>query len=120
MFLVETTPITDFTAAFGTSQIKFIAIFLAVDIILGISAAIVSKSFNFNKLANFMITGVLPYLFGFAVVEIITSGFAVYGEITRFAVLLAVILNLLGSIISNLATLGLNMPSFLQKTAQRE
>lgn len=112
--------ITDFTIAFGTSQMKFIAIFLAVDIILGIAAAIVRKDFNFNKLAAFMTTGVLPYLFGFAVVEIIASGFATYGQIASMVVFVVIILKLLGSIISNLATLGVNMPRVLKKATQSD
>lgn len=108
--------ITDFATSFGTAQMKFIAIFLAADIILGIAAAIASKRFNFNQLATFMATGVLPYLFGFAVVEMFASGFALYGQIAATVVFVAITLNLLGSIISNLATLGVNMPAILKKT----
>lgn len=113
-------PITDFTIAFGTSQMKFIAVFLAVDIILGIAAAIARKNFNFNKLATFMTTGVLPYLFGFAVVEMVASSFSTYGQIATTVVFLVVILKLLGSIISNLATLGVNMPRVLKKATRAE
>lgn len=111
----KTIAITDFTTAFGTWQISLIAIFLAADIILGIAAAIAAKKFNFNDLATFMATGVLPYLLGFAVVQIVASGFGFYGEIAVTAVFVAIILNLSGSIISNLATLGVNMPRFLKK-----
>lgn len=113
-------PITDLTIAFGTSQMKFITIFLALDIILGIAAAIARKNFNFNKLAAFMTTGVLPYLFGFAVVEMVASSFATYGQIATTVVFLAIILKLLGSIVSNLATLGVNMPRVLKKATQPE
>lgn len=107
--------IADFATALGSPQIKLIAIFLAVDIILGIAAAIASKTFNFNKLAMFMATGVLPYVFGFAVVRIVALGFGFYGQIATTAVFVAIILNLLGSIISNLATLGVNMPPIFKK-----
>lgn len=107
--------ITIFNTAFGTPQMKLITIFLAADIILGTAAAIAAKAFNFNKLATFMATGVLPYLFGFAIVEMIASQFAVYGQMAKTIVFIAIILNLLGSIISNLANLGVHMPPILKK-----
>lgn len=109
-------PITDFATAFDTTQIRFIAIFLAIDVILGIAAAIASKSFNFNKLATFMATGVLPYIFGFAIVEMVVAGFGPYGLMARTVIFVAIILNIIGSIIGNLATLGLNMPSIIKKS----
>lgn len=109
-------PITDLATAFDTTQIRFIAIFLSIDIILGIAAAIASKSFNFNKLATFMATGVLPYIFGFAIVEMVVGGFGPYGLMARTVIFVAIILNIIGSIISNLATLGLNMPSIIKKS----
>lgn len=111
----KTIAITDFATAFGTWQMSLIAIFLAADIILGIAAAIAAKKFNFNDLATFMATGVLPYLFGFAVVEMIAFGFGIYGQMATTIIFVAIILNLLASIISNLATLGINMPRFLKK-----
>lgn len=107
--------ITDLTAAFGTWQMMFIAIFLAADMILGTAAAIASKEFNFNKVAAFMKTGVIPYLFGFAVVELFASQFGQLGQIVTTVVFVAIVLNLLGSVISNLANLGVNMPTVLKK-----
>lgn len=107
--------ITDLAAAFGTWQMMFIAIFLAADVILGTAAAIATKEFNFNKVAAFMKTGVIPYLFGFAVVELFASQFGQVGQIATTAIFVAILLNLLGSIISNLANLGVNMPKVLKK-----
>lgn len=107
--------ITDLTVAFGTWPMMFIAIFLAADIILGIAAAIASKEFNFNKVAAFMKTGVIPYLFGFAVVELFAVQFGQIGQIATTVIFVAIVLNLIGSIISNLAHLGVNMPTVLKK-----
>lgn len=107
--------ITDFTAAFGTWQMMFIAIFLAADIILGIAGAIASKEFNFNKVAAFMKTGVIPYLFGFAVVELLASQFGQLGQIATTVIFVAIVVNLLGSIISSLANLGIHMPTVFKK-----
>lgn len=107
--------ITDFTAAFGTWQMMFIAIFLAADIILGIAAAIASKEFNFNKVAAFMKTGVIPYLFGFAVVELFASQFGQLGQIVTTVIFVAIVVNLLASSISSLANLGVHMPTVFKK-----
>lgn len=107
--------ITDFATAFGTWQMIFIGIFLAADIILGAAAAIATKEFNFNKVAAFMKTGVIPYLFGFAVVELFASQFGQLGQTAITVIFVAIVLNLLGSIISNLANLGVNMPKVLKK-----
>lgn len=106
---------TEFATAFGTWQIRSIALLIVVDVIFGIAGAIAAKKFNFNQLAAFMAKGVLPYLFGFAVVKIIAAGFGTYGKIATTLVFVAIVLNLLGSIISNLATLGVNMPPILKK-----
>lgn len=112
----EVATIGSFAAAFATLEMTILAVLLAADVILGIAAAIASRSFNFNKLATFMATGVLPYLFGFAVIEIIAAGFGLYGRMATVVIFVAIVLNLLGSIISNLAKLGVNMPAILKKT----
>ena len=107
--------IAEITTALGTWQMMLIAIFLAVDVILGIAAAIAGKEFNFNEVAAFMKTGVIPYLFGFAVVELFASKFGQIGQIATTVIFVVIVLNLLGSIVSNLANLGINMPKVLKK-----
>lgn len=116
--VVETTAkVLDWGTAFGTLQIQMLAILLAVDIILGIAAALAEKKFIFSMLANFMSNGVIPYLFGFAVVELVAQSIPVYGEIATFIVFVAIAANLIASIIANLATLGIHMPEVLKKKA---
>ena len=101
--------------AFASFQMQVLAILLAVDIILGIAAALAEKKFTFSMLANFMSNGVIPFLLGFAVVELVAQGFPLYGEIATFVVFIAIAVNIVASIIANLATLGLNMPAVLKK-----
>lgn len=108
-------PVTDFGTALITSPMQLIAIFLLLDVILGIAAAVASKSFNFNKVADFMTKGVLPYLLGFAVVQMVASGFVNYGQLVTVVVLVIILLKILASIVSNLASLGVNMPSVLKR-----
>ena len=105
----------DFVTAFGTFQIRIIAILLAVDIILGMAAALAQKTFNFNKVAAFMKNGVIPYLLGFAVVQLVIAGIGFYAAIVTFIVFVVIAINILASIIANLASLGVNMPLVLKK-----
>ena len=105
----------DFVTAFGTFQMRMIAILLAVDIILGMAAALAQKTFNFNKVAAFMKNGVVPYLLGFAVVQLVIAGIGFYAVIVTFIVFVIIAINILASIISNLANLGVSMPSVLKK-----
>lgn len=105
----------NFVTAFGTFQIGIIAILLAVDIIIGMAAALAQKTFNFNKVAAFMKNGVIPYLLGFAVVQLVITGIGFYAAIITFIVFIIVAMNILASIIANLASLGVNMPSVIKK-----
>lgn len=105
----------DFVTAFGTFQMKLIATLLAADIILGMAAALAQKTFNFNKVAAFMKNGVIPYLLGFAVVQLVITEIGLYSTIVTFIVFVVIAINILASIIANLASLGVNMPLVLKK-----
>ena len=105
----------DFVTAFGTFQMKLIATLLAADIILGMAAVLAQKTFNFNKIAAFMKNGVIPYLLGFAVVQLVITEIGFYGTIVSFIVFVVIAINILASIIANLASLGVNMPLVLKK-----
>ena len=105
----------DFATAFGSFQMKTIAILLTADIVLGMAAALAQKTFNFNKVAAFMKNGVIPYLLGFAVVQFVIAGIGFYAAVITFIVFVIVALNILASIIANLANLGVNMPLVIKK-----
>lgn len=105
----------DFVTAFSTFQMRILAILLAVDIIIGMAAALAQKTFNFNKVAAFMKNGVIPYLLGFAVVQLVITGIGFYAAIITFIVFVIVAMNILASIIANLASLGVSMPSVIKK-----
>lgn len=107
--------ILDWGSAFATLQMQALAILLAVDIILGIAAALAEKKFVFSMLATFMSNGVIPFLLGFAIIELVAQSFPIYGEIAIFVVFTTIVANIIASIIANLATLGVNMPAVLKK-----
>jgi MFS superfamily sulfate permease-like transporter len=79
--------------------------------------AIVKKEFRLGKLAKFMGTPVLGYVFGFAVLMILASApnapssLAVFVSVAYFFVILA----LVSSILSHLGRMGLPVPSYLRK-----
>lgn len=94
---------------FAMSEIRIITMLIGVDVIVGILGAIVKKEFRFGKLGKFMHAGVLPYVFGFVVLKMVTESFPSLGFALPFAYVL-IILTLVGSLIRNLHKLGLPLP----------
>ena len=101
-------------ALFGTTPIKYILILIAVDVVLGIIAALLKKDFRLGKLAGFMVKPVLGYILGFAVLEMVAQALPSLTGIVSFAFIL-IVLALIGSILSNLARMGLTLPAYLLK-----
>ncbi|OIO46462.1 MAG: hypothetical protein AUJ31_01655 [Parcubacteria group bacterium CG1_02_39_15] len=101
-------------ALFGTTQIYWILILIAVDIVLGIIAALLKKDFRLGKLAGFMGKGILAYVLGFAVLEVVVQALPSLVMIVQAAYIL-IILALVGSILQNLGKMGLKLPAFLLK-----
>ena len=101
-------------ALFGTSQVQWILILVAIDVVLGIVAALIKKDFRLGKLAGFMKKGVLGYVLGFAVLEMVAQALPSLVLIVSVAYVL-ILLALVGSILSNLGKMGLKLPAFLLK-----
>ena len=105
---------SELIALFGTLQMQLIVMLLAVDVVLGIIAALVKKEFAFGKLCNFMKGPVLGYVFGFAVIEMVGQALPKLALIVPVAFVLIVIA-LLASILKNLGRFGLPLPAILKK-----
>ena len=106
----------DIVTLFGTLQMQVIVILIAIDVVLGIIAAIVRKDFAFGKLAEFMKGPILAYVLGFAVLEMV--GQALTGIVYVYIVLVAfvlIVIALLISVLKNLGKLGLPLPGWLKK-----
>ena len=99
---------------FGTTQVQWILILVAIDVVLGIVAALIKKDFRLGKLAGFMKKGVLGYVLGFAVLEMVAQALPSLVLIVSVAYVL-ILLALVGSILSNLGKMGLKLPAFLLK-----
>ena len=105
---------SEIIALFGTTQMQWIVILVAVDVILGIIAALLKKEFAFSKLSNFMKGPVLAYLLGFAVIEMVGQALPKLALIVP-VVLVLIVIALLASILKNLGGLGLPLPAILKK-----
>ena len=101
-------------ALFGTTQVQWILILVAVDVVLGIVAALMKKNFRLGKLANFMVKPVLGYVLGFAVLEMVAQALPSLALVVTVAFIL-IVLALVGSILNNLGKMGLKLPAFLLK-----
>ena len=101
-------------ALFGTTQMQWIVILIAIDVVLGIIASIVKKDLLLGKLANFMKGPILAYVLGFAVLEMVGQALPSLVYIVLVAFILIVIA-LLVSILKNLGRLGLPLPGILKK-----
>ena len=99
---------------FGTTQVQWILILVAVDVVLGIVAALMKKNFRLGKLANFMVKPVLGYVLGFAVLEMVAQALPSLAWLVLVAFAL-IVLALIGSILNNLGKMGLGLPAYLKK-----
>ena len=104
----------ELTALFSTWQMLTIVILLAIDVLLGIIAAIYKKDFVWSKVANFMKVPVLAYILGFAVIEMVGAALPSLAFIVPIAFALVVI-TLIASIAGNLGKMGLPLPGTLKK-----
>tara|TARA_Y100000310_G_C20466514_1_gene707912 strand:- start:100 stop:420 length:321 start_codon:yes stop_codon:yes gene_type:complete len=94
---------------FSTVQIQIIVALIAIDVVLGILGAIVTKEFRFGKLGRFLQKPVLGYVFGYGVLELVAEGIPSLSFLLPAAFLLIVI-SLIASLFRNLNKLGLPLP----------
>jgi len=104
----------EFVQLFSSPQIKNIVILIAIDMVLGIIAALVKKDFVLGRVAGFMKKGVGKYVLGFAVLSLVGQAFPSLSIVVSLAYVL-ILLALVGSILDNLGKLGLPVPKFLRK-----
>lgn len=104
----------EITSLFATWQMQTIIILIAIDVVLGIIAAIFRKDFAWTKLANFMKAPVLGYVLGFAVIEMVGYSLPSLAFIVPVAFALVVI-TLFASIAGNLGKIGLPLPGTLKR-----
>jgi len=104
----------DLVTLLQVPEMKWIITLIAADVVLGIIAALMKKDFRLGKLANFMFKPVLGYVFGFAIIVLISQVLPSLAMIAQVSYIL-IILTLIGSILNNLSKLGLKLPAYLRK-----
>lgn len=93
---------------------QVIVTLIAIDVLLGIIAALIKKNFVLAKVADFMKGAVIYFVFGFVIVEIIGEQFPQLSFVVIISFILIVIV-LLSSIFKNLGKLGIPVPNGLKK-----
>lgn len=101
-------------AFFANPSVKYIVILIAIDVILGIIAAFLKKDFLLGKVAAFAKRGFINYVLGFVIVEIVAEAIPSLKMIVPVAYWL-ILLALIGSILDNLAKMGMKVPKMLTK-----
>ena len=94
---------------FETSQMQWIVLLIAVDVVLGIVAAVVKKDFKFGHVGKFMKSGVIRYVLGFAVLTMAGQALPQLAFVVQVAFVLVAVA-LVASILRNLGKLGLPLP----------
>ena len=99
----------DLVDLFSNTQVQIIVALVAVDVVLGILGAVVRKEFRFGKVAAFMHSGVLAYVFGYAVLQLVAQGLPSLGFLVPVGFALVVVAQV-ASVVRNLKKLGLPLP----------
>jgi phage-related holin len=87
---------------------------IAIDVLLGVIAALVKKNFTLNKLADFMKGAVIHFVLGFAIVQMVGEAFPPLDFIVIISFIIIVIV-LVASIFRNLSKLGIPVPNGLKR-----
>lgn len=93
-------------------SLKWIVLLIVIDVVLGIVAALIKKDFRLGKLAKFMVKPVLGYILGFAVLGMVVEVLPNFGWFLNISFVL-IVLALIGSILNNLAKIGIKLPPYL-------
>ena len=94
---------------FETTQMQWIVMLIAVDVALGIVAAVVKKDFKFGHVAKFMKSGVIRYVLGYAVLVLAGQALPQLAMVVQVSFYLIAVA-MVASILRNLAKLGLPLP----------
>lgn len=110
----------EFLVAFWNTQVQTILALVFLDLIFGISAAIKTKTFTFNAIADFIGSNVFPYVLvygGLQAVLTVGSPGNIVTDTMLGGVFATIVLALVGSILGSAQLLGLNIniPGFQAK-----
>ena len=106
--------LTVLTEFFASANLQIILVLIALDLAFGIAAAIRRGKFEWNKIATFYGTNVLPYSIGYLIVytanQFVPEAIKLIGDTLHLTFYGALTINLLASIGTNLKELDINLP----------
>ena len=109
---------------FVSTKLYIILALIVIDVVLAVAVALKTKSFDFTRLGDFLLTMVVPYVLAYLVIHVMTTYVA---ELSQFlgigidaAVFLIIVASLVAAIFDNLKSLGMNVPEPRQANALKE
>lgn len=106
----------DSTELFGNSQMSIIGWMVVINLLLGTVYALRKGDFNFSLLSDYLRDYVIPYVFGFAVIELLGTALPNLNWFV-FVSFILVVLSLGSAILSNLHKFGVTMPKVVRKVS---
>ncbi len=99
---------------FQTDYMRWVVILILIDWVLGVVGALTKGTFRLHMLANYLHDAVLPFVFVFAVVEMVGHAQPDLSFVipVTFVVIVA---TLIGNIAANLGKLGVPVPKVFTK-----
>lgn len=101
-----------FVALADGTKLSVLVSLIAANLILGLAVSIYTKTFRLKAVADFLISRVLPYIlsyFAVVVVAIVEPAWQIAVTVVWGAVILA----LIGAILTNLKEMGVSLPESL-------
>lgn len=99
---------------FQTDFMRFIVLLVMADWLVGVGVSLAKNTFRLSKVAHYLHDAVLPYVFVFAVVELVGVAQPDLAFIVPASFVL-IAATLVGNIVANLAHVGLPVPKYLRK-----
>lgn len=106
------------------AKFDIIAVLVLVDVVIAVAAAIRNQEFDFTKLGDFLLRLVFPYVLVYlalyVAIKLVTDVESILGAGIDTAVFLIILASLVGAIMDNLKSLGLNIPNVRQVNAIKD
>lgn len=105
---------SDLVSVFQTDYMRWIVMLIIADWAIGVFSAIAKGTFKVHVLAHYLHDAVLPYVFVFAIIQLVGQAQPDLSIIVPISFALIAI-TLVGNILSNLSRFGVKVPKFLAK-----
>lgn len=91
-------------------DLRVIATLIALDVVVNVAAAIKLKEFEWQRMGDFLLTNVLPYLIVYGGLRAASWSLGSDWDVAVYAVFAVIVATLLGSIATAARDMGLDIP----------